>query len=82
MAQAYVANTIQPALLKAIASQMPTGAAWSLSADPDDRDAQTLLFRYPTAFPDHPEYLRQEVKIEQALSDDQPNASDVSRLSK
>jgi len=75
MAQAYVTSTIQPALLKAIASQIPTDAAWSLTPDPDDPDGQTLLFQYPTAFPDHPEYLRQEVKIEMgARSDTDPAA--------
>ena len=76
MAQAYVANTIQPALLRAITRQMPTDATWSLAPDPDDPDGQTLLFKYPTTFPDHPEYLRQVVKIEMgARSDTDPAAS-------
>jgi hypothetical protein len=75
MAQTYVAKTIQPALLRAITRQMPADAAWSLTPDPDDPDGQTLLFKYPTTFPDHPEYLRQVVKIEMgARSDTDPAA--------
>jgi hypothetical protein len=76
MAQAYVKDLVQPALLESISTQMPTDATWSLTPDPDDPDGQTLLFKYPTAFPDHPEYLRQEVKIEMgARSDIDPAAT-------
>ncbi|MGB0372241.1 MAG: nucleotidyl transferase AbiEii/AbiGii toxin family protein [Opitutales bacterium] len=76
MAQAYVTSTIQPALLKTITSQLPASEIWSLTSDPDDPDGQTLRFKYPTAFPDHPEYLPQVVKIELgARSDTDPAAS-------
>ena len=41
--------------------------------DPDDPDSQTLLFFYPTAFPEQAVYLRRAVKIEMgARSDTEP----------
>jgi predicted nucleotidyltransferase component of viral defense system len=74
-AQAYVRETIQPQLAASFAAGLPSGSAWSLEADPDDADGQTLLFAYPTVFPDHPAYLRQRVKIEMgARSDTEPSA--------
>jgi hypothetical protein len=71
-----VIEKIQPALQAMIASEMPASLAWSLEPDPEDAQGQSLLFSYPTAFPNHPDYLRQEVKIEMgARSDIDPAAS-------
>ncbi len=46
-AQEYVHNTAMPALEAAIAKALGTRAGWNLVLDPDDRDAQTILFEYP-----------------------------------
>jgi len=72
---AFVHETIQPALRAAIEADMPAGLEWSLDPDKTDPQDQTLLFRYPTAFPDHPEYLRQIVKIEMGARSDTDPAS-------
>jgi hypothetical protein len=70
--QICVKESIEPALEAAI----PVGLAWSLEPDTNDPQDQSLLFNYPTAFPDHPEYLRQVVKIEMgARSDTDPSAA-------
>lgn len=72
--QKCVSTNIAPLLLDTIAKDMPKGLQWSIEPDPDDTDAQTLLFAYPTAFTDHPAYLRQVVKIELgARSDTDPS---------
>lgn len=72
-AQKAIAESISPALEQAIRAELPDGD-WQLIEDEDDPDGQTLLFAYPTAFPDHPEYLRQVVKIEMgARSDTDPS---------
>ena len=62
--QRCVNQTLLPLLSKAISHEMPEEFLWQLDPDPDDPDEQTLLFTYPTAFPDQPAYLRQVVKIE------------------
>jgi hypothetical protein len=69
-----VRTQIQPLLQAAVERDMPEGEVWSLDPDPDDPDGQSLLFAYPTVFPDHPAYLRQVVKIEMgARSDTDPS---------
>lgn len=74
-AQSCVEENIQPALHSAIEAEMPPGMSWSLESDPADPDHQSLLFAYPTVFPDHPVYLRQVVKIEMgARSDTDPSS--------
>lgn len=74
-AQKCVEESIHPALQAAIEAEMPSGLKWTLDRDSDDPDNQSLLFSYPTVFPDHPEYLRQVLKIEMgARSDTDPSA--------
>ncbi|MEX0324006.1 MAG: nucleotidyl transferase AbiEii/AbiGii toxin family protein [Puniceicoccaceae bacterium] len=74
-AQTFVLDKLQPALLSAIKVDMPTGQKWLLEPDTDDPQNQSLLFHYPTVFPDHPEYLKQVVKIEMgARSDTDPSS--------
>jgi hypothetical protein len=76
-AQACIVERIQPALHAAIEADMSAALEWSLEPDPDDPDQQTLLFNYPTAFPDPPEYLPQRVKIEMGARSDTDPASEV-----
>lgn len=72
--QKCVMEDIRPALLEAIAADMPATQAWELTDDPRDPGGQTLLFNYPTAFPDKAAYLRRAVKIELgARSDTDPS---------
>ena len=74
--QICVKESIEPALRAVIEAAIPVGLAWSLEPDTNDPQDQSLLFNYPTAFPDHPEYLRQVVKIEMgARSDTDPSAA-------
>ena len=73
-AQQCVQSEILPALRVVFAGELHAGTDWSLQPDPADSDRQTLLFTYPTVFPDHPSYLRQVVKIEMgARSDTDPS---------
>ena len=72
---AFVNETIRPILHVAIDADIPAGLEWSLDPDRTDPQNQTLLFRYPTAFPDHPEYLQQIVKIEMGARSDTDPAS-------
>jgi hypothetical protein len=63
--QQRVATVLQPALESAIAAKAGKGETWTLRADEDDPDRQTLLFEYPTSFtPEATGYIRRLVKIE------------------
>lgn len=74
--QRCVKETIRPALLEAMAADIPPALVWELLDDPADPDGQTLLFNYPTAFPAGASYLRRAVKIEMgARSDTDPSAT-------
>lgn len=46
-AQAYVRDTAMPALEAAIEKALGTREGWTMLLDPEDRDAQTILFEYP-----------------------------------
>ncbi len=71
--QQCVEKTIKPELQIAIAAGLPTTLVWELINDVQDPDNQTLLFLYPTVFPEKAEYLRRAVKIEMgARSDPEP----------
>ncbi len=48
--QAQIREALQPALADRIAEKLRPGSEWRLDSDPDDPDAQTLLFAYPTVF--------------------------------
>jgi predicted nucleotidyltransferase component of viral defense system len=74
--QQCVRENILPGLGQVIAVELPAALEWVLELDPDDPDAQTLLFNYPTAFPEQTAYLRRAVKIEMgARSDTDPAES-------
>lgn len=46
-AQSYVQTIALPELAKAIEASLGTTEDWTVRIDPDDRDAQTILFEYP-----------------------------------
>jgi len=74
--QQTIRDSIQPALIEAISSELPGDPEWALESDPDDPDRQTLLLVYPTAFPEQAAYLRRAVNIEMgARSDTDPAES-------
>lgn len=76
-AHVFVNETVQSTLRAAFEAEIPPGLDWSLNPDKEDPQDQTLLFHYPTVFPDHPEYLRQIVKIEMGARSDTDPASSV-----
>ena len=74
-AQQCVKEEIYDLLKASLEESLPTNLEWTLEPDAKDPDEQTILFGYPTVFPDHPQYLRQVVKIEMgARSDTDPAA--------
>ncbi len=46
-AQTYVHDTVMPTLEAAIEKALGTREGWTVLLDPEDRDAQTILFEYP-----------------------------------
>jgi hypothetical protein len=71
--QSHIRTLLAPELHARFESCL-AGATWTLEDDQDDKDAQTLLFRYPSVFPSS-RYLRPVVKIELgARSDTEPVA--------
>ncbi|HNW08271.1 MAG TPA: nucleotidyl transferase AbiEii/AbiGii toxin family protein [Verrucomicrobiota bacterium] len=63
--QQKIASVLQPALDKAIKAKVGADEKWSLRADDEDPDQQTLMFDYPSSFaPDTAGYIRRVVKIE------------------
>jgi len=72
--QECVNGEIQVLLRKVIEKTIPSGLEWTLEPDPNDNDNQTLLFKYPTVYPDSNAYLQRRVKIEMgARSDTDPS---------
>lgn len=68
---------IKPALEERFRQVLPSGRTWSLEAatEAEDRDRQTLLFKYPTVFPTPSAYVRPVVKMEMgARSQTEPSA--------
>lgn len=73
-AQAHIREVLGPALEQEVRQLLPPKARWTLEADADDADAQTLLFHYPSAM-GATAYVRPVVKIELgARSDTEPSA--------
>jgi len=70
-----IEESIKPALLALLSTEIPASLVWDLVDDPTDPDGQTLLFSYPTVFPSGAAYLRRAIKIEMgARSDTDPAA--------
>jgi hypothetical protein len=61
--QAYIAGPLTAQFAQLAASVIPK-ARFRLSADPEDRDGQTLLFWYPAVTATGGDYVRSAVKIE------------------
>lgn len=70
----WVQGTLQPSLHARITATLGSDG-WTLDVDPDMKDGQCLLFRYPSVFPvDFAGYVPPQVKIELgARSDDWPH---------
>ncbi len=69
--QQKISSVLQPALDKAINGKLKANEKWSLRADDEDPDQQTLIFDYPSSFtPDATGYIRRVVKIEMAARAD------------
>lgn len=71
---------LRPALEARFKTVLPSTVPWSLEpADiTEDKDQQTLLFKYPSAMLEQATYLRRVVKIEMgARSDTEPSESPV-----
>jgi len=63
--QQKISSVLQPALNQAIKGKVQANETWSLRADDEDPDQQTLMFDYPSSFtPDAAGYIRRVVKIE------------------
>ena len=70
--QKHIHKVLQPALDRLFRQHLPVGLTWKLELDPADKDQQTLLFEYPSAFVAGT-YLLPVVKIELgARSDTEP----------
>lgn len=69
-ARAYVATIALPALEQAIAAALGTAKGWSIELDPEDGDAQTLLFNYPRSIAGRESsgtgsgYIKPRIKLE------------------
>lgn len=63
---ARVVKKLLPDLREQLARQLPKGAKWHIEAAEasEDPDLQTILFHYPTEFPEGTGYIRGAVKIE------------------
>ena len=48
--QKHVHKVLQPGLDLLFRQHLPAGLTWKLELDPADKDQQTLLFEYPSAF--------------------------------
>jgi len=75
VAQKRIHTEMAPALAMRIDASLPKSDEWELVPAPEeeDRDGQTLLFKYPSAMADTETYVRRVVKIEMgARSDNEP----------
>ena len=69
--QQKISSELQPALESAIKAPIGRREQWALRHDNDDPDQQTLLFEYPTVFPQETShYIRRAVKIEMGARSD------------
>jgi len=70
-----IRELLQPSFLDLLVERLPKGLSWKLERDDNDPDDQTLLFKYPAAFPGA-SYIQPVVKIELgARSDTEPSAA-------
>lgn len=70
--QQRIRDSLKPELNERFQSSLPKGSTWNLVEDAADPDGQTLLFHYPSAYPETA-YVSPVVKIELgARSDTEP----------
>lgn len=73
-AQEWVGTILLPTLAQAIEDALGTREGWSIEADPDDKDRQTVLFNYPASsgyglgygntYGGRPGYVQPRIKLE------------------
>lgn len=73
-AQEWVGTILLPTLAQAIEDTLGTREGWSIEADPDDKDRQTVLFNYPAfsgynldygnTYGGRPGYVQPRIKLE------------------
>ena len=69
--QQKISGELQPSLESDIKTKIGRREQWALRQDNDDPDQQTLLFEYPTTFPQETSrYIRRAVKIEMGARSD------------
>lgn len=74
-AQRHIRTVLHPELMAQMQAHLGAQSSWALESDPDDPDAQTLLFHYPSVV-GATAYVRSVVKIELgARSDTEPAAA-------
>ena len=74
-AQRRIHGNLAPTLAARIDASLPSSDTWELipASEEEDRDRQTLLFKYPSAMANTEAYVRRVVKIEMgARSDNEP----------
>jgi len=74
-AQRKIHGNLAPTLAARIDASLPRSNTWELipASEEEDRDGQTLLFKYPSAMSNTNAYVRRVVKIEMgARSDNEP----------
>ena len=92
-AQRYVETIAMPALISEIKAALETSEGWELLIDPEDPDAQTLLFQYPriTGYgiaygesyggkADENAYIKPRIKLEFGARGD-PEPSEIKSIS-
>jgi len=69
--QRKITGELLPALESAVRAKLGRGEQWALRQDDGDPDQQTLLFEYPTVFPQATsQFIRRAVKIEMGARSD------------
>jgi hypothetical protein len=72
----YIQSELKPAIEQCFKEALPSKIKWSLAIDEDDKEGQTLLFKYPGILTGKPTCLQPQVKIELgARSDTWPTDS-------
>jgi hypothetical protein len=72
----HIHSELKPAIEKCFEEALPSGIKWSLDIDKEDKEEQTLLFKYPGILTGKFTYIQPQVKIELgARSDTWPTNS-------
>ncbi|MBN8649298.1 MAG: nucleotidyl transferase AbiEii/AbiGii toxin family protein [Caulobacterales bacterium] len=72
-AKSYVQTIVLPTLSNAIANEFGESQTWQIVLDDDDKDGQTILFKYPSSS-GATQYIKPQIKLELgARGDIEPN---------